>query len=75
MKPYIIAYLGILALSDFNIWGHFLLPGLHCRIKMWAYGVSALRAQSYRWINFWCVILFLMEFGWAFFKLGSRGLF
>ena len=72
---FIIAYLGVVALSGFSNSERFLLPGLPCLIMMWAYGVSTLRAQSYRWINFWCVIVFLMEFGWAFFKLGSRGLF
>ena len=72
---FIIAYLGVVALSGFSNSERFLLPGLPCLIMMWAYGVSTLRAQSYRWINFWCVIVFLMEFGWAYFKLGSRGLF
>ena len=72
---FIVAYLGVVALSGFSNSERFLLPGLPCLIMMWAYGVSTLRAQSYRWINFWCVIVFLMEFGWAFFKLGSRGLF
>ena len=70
-----IAYLGVVALSGFSNSERFLLPGLPCLIMMWAYGVSTLRVQSYRWINFWCVIVFLLEFGWAFFKLGSRGLF
>ena len=72
---FIIAYLGVVALSGFSNSERFLLPGLPCLIMMWAYGISTLRAQSYRWINFWCVIVFLMEFGWAFFKMGSRGLF
>ena len=71
---FVVSYLGVVALSGFSNSERFLLPGLPCLIMMWAYGVSTLRAQSYRWINFWCLIVFLMEFGWAFFKLGSRGI-
>ena len=71
---FVVAYLGVVALSGFSNSERFLLPGLPCLIMMWAYGVSTLRAQSYRWINFWCVIVFIMEFGWAYFKLGNRGL-
>ena len=71
---FVFSYLGVIALSGFSNSERFLLPGLPCLIMMWAYGVSTLRTQSYRWINFWCVIVFLMEFGWAVFKLGSRGI-
>ena len=72
---FVISYLGAVALSGFSNSDRFLLPGLPCLIMMWAYGVSTLRAKSYKLLNFWCIIVFLMEFGWAFFKLGSRGLF
>lgn len=72
---FVIAYLGVVSLSGFSNSERFLLPGLPVLIMMWAYGVSTLRAQTYRMLNFWCVIVFIMEFGWAFFKLGSRGLF
>ena len=70
-----IAYLGVVSLSGFSNSERFLLPGLPGLIAMWAYGVSSLRAETWRFINLWCVVVFLMEFGWAFFKLGSRGLF
>ena len=70
-----IAYLGVVSLSGFSNSERFLLPGLPGLIAMWAYGVSSLRAETWRFINPWCVVVFLMEFGWAFFKLGSRGLF
>ena len=72
---FVIAYLGVVSLSGFANSERFLLPGLPLLIMMWAYGISTLRAQTYRMLNFWCVIVFIMEFGWAFFKLGSRGLF
>ena len=70
-----IAYLGVVSLSGFSNSERFLLPGLPGLIAMWAYGVSSLRAETWRFFNPWCVVVFLMEFAWAFFKLGSRGLF
>ena len=71
---FVIAYLGVISLSGFSNSERFLLPGLPGLIAMWAYGVSGLRAQTYKFLTPWCVVVFLMEFGWAFFKLGSRGL-
>ena len=72
---FVIAYLGVVSLSGFANSERFLLPGLPVLIMMWAYGISSLRAQTYRLLTPWCLIVFAMEFGWAFFKLGSRGLF
>ena len=70
-----ISYLGVVALSSFSNSERFLLPGLPCLILIWAYGVSALRKKTFKLLNPWCVIVVLMEVGWAYFKLGSRGLF
>ena len=72
---FVIAYIGVVSLSGFSSSERFLLPGLPGLIMMWAYGVSALSEKSYRLLTPWCFIVFLMEFGWAFFKLGSRGIF
>ena len=72
---FVIAYLGVVSLSGFSNSERFLLPALPGLIMMWAYGISSLRAKTYKLIAPWCVIVFLMEFAWAFFKLGSRGLF
>lgn len=69
-----IAYLFVIALSGFSNSERFLLPGLPGLILLWSYGISALREKTFRLLNPWCVVVFLMEFGWAFFKLGSRGL-
>lgn len=71
---FVIAYLGVLSLSGFSNSERFLLPGLPCLIMMWAYGISVLREKTFRLLNPWCIVVFLMEFGWAFFKLGSRGI-
>lgn len=71
---FVISYLGVVALSGFSNSERFLLPGLPCIVMMWAYGISTLREKTYRLLTPWCVVVFLMEFGWAFFKLGNRGL-
>lgn len=70
-----ISYLGVVALSGFSNSERFLLPALPCLIMMWAYGISVLRKQTYRFLTPWCFVVFAMEFGWAYFKLGSRSLF
>lgn len=72
---FVFTYLGVVSLSGFSNSERFLLPGLPGLVMMWAWGVSQLREKTWRLMTPWCVIVFLMEFGWAFFKLGSRGLF
>ena len=72
---FLIAYLGVVSMSGFSNSERFLLPGLPCLVMMWAYGISTLRKETYRFLAPWCVIVVLMEVGWAYFKLGSRGLF
>ena len=71
---FVIAYLGVVSLSCFSNSERFLLPGLPCLIMMWAYGVSVLKKWSFKLIPYWCIVVFVMEFAWAYFKLGSRGL-
>lgn len=71
---FVIGYLGVVALSGFSNSERFLLPGLPCLIVFWAYGIAVLDAKSYKWVKYWYVIVPVMEIGWAFFKIGSRGL-
>lgn len=71
---FVAAYLGVVALSGFNNSERFLLPGLPGLVMMWAYGVSTLREKTFKLLTPWCVIVFVMEFAWAYFKLGSRGI-
>ncbi len=71
---FVVAYLGVVSLSGFSNSERFLLPGLPGLIMMWAYGVSTLREKTWKLVTPWCIIVFVMEFAWAFFKLGSRGL-
>lgn len=70
-----VAYLGVISISGFSNSERFLLPGLAGLIPMWAYGVSQLNAKNYRLMRYWFYVVVLMEVGWAYFKLGSRGLF
>ncbi len=70
-----VAYLGIVGISGFSNSERFLLPGLPCLIMIWGYGISTLRPKTFKLLNPWCVVVVAMEFAWAYFKLGSRGLF
>ena len=72
---FVIAYLGIVSLSAFSNSERFLLPGLPCLILIWSYGIATLRKQTYRFLMPWSIVVVLMELAWAYFKLGSRGLF
>lgn len=72
---YTFAYLGVISLSGFGNSERYLLPGLPGLIIMWTYGLSQLRAQSYSLLKYWSIIVVLMEVAWAYFKIGSRGLF
>lgn len=69
-----VSYLGVVSLSGFSNSERFLLPGLPCLIVMWAYGVSTLREKTFKYLTPWCFGVFIMEFSWAIFKLGNRGL-
>ncbi len=70
-----IAYLGIISTSGFANSERFLLPALPVLLIMAAYGITLLNAKNYKFIKIWYWVVPLMSFGWAFFKLGSRGLF
>ena len=70
---FVAAYLGVVALSGFSNSERFLLPGIPGLVMMWAYGVSTLQKKTFKLLTPWCVIVFVMEFAWAYFKLGSRG--
>lgn len=72
---YTIAYLAILSLSGFANSERFLLPALPGLVIIWAYGVANLSKQSLKYLKYWQVVVFIMPLAWAFFKLGSRGLF
>ena len=72
---FVIAYLGIISTSGFSNSERFLLPGLPCLLIMAAYGVTQLNAKNYKFIKIWYWVVPVMAFAWAFFKLGSRGLF
>lgn len=75
LGAFVFAYLGIISVSGFSNSERFLLPGLPVLIMMWAYGVSELRQKPYMIMAGWCFLVVVMEYAWAFFKLGSRGLF
>lgn len=71
---FIVAYLGSVSLSGFANSERFLLPGLPCLVILWSYGISIMNAKNYKWVKYWFLIVPLVEIGWAYFKVGSRGL-
>lgn len=72
---FVFAYLGVVSISGFSNSERFLLPGLPILLIMAAYGVTLLNEKNYRFIKIWYWVVPVMAFAWAFFKLGSRGLF
>lgn len=68
------SYLGIVCLSGFSNSERFVLPALPFLLILAARGVTLLSNNNYRWVKIWYFVLPLMSLGWAFFKLGSRGL-
>lgn len=71
---FVVGYLGVISLSGYVNAERFLLPGLPCLILFWAYGISILNAKNYKFVNYWYVVVVVMEIAWAYFKIGSRGL-
>lgn len=70
---FVVGYLGVISLSGFANSERFLLPGLPCLIVLWAYGISVLDKKNYKFVNYWSVLVVVMEVAWAYFKIGSRG--
>ena len=75
LGSFTIFYLLIVSMSGFANSERFLLPGLPGLLVFAAYGISELNAKSFKFVKIWYVIVVLMQIGWAYFKLGSRGLF
>ncbi|MBR5081422.1 MAG: hypothetical protein IKX35_03145 [Bacteroidales bacterium] len=69
-----IGYLLVVSLSGFANSERFLLLGLPGLLIMAAYGISELTRKSYKWVKIWYVVVVLMQLGWAYFKMGSRGM-
>ena len=74
LGSFTIGYLLVVAMSAFANAERFLLPAVPLLLVFSAYGVSQLNAKNFKFVKAWCFVVFLMEFGWAFFKLGSRGI-
>lgn len=71
---YAISYLGVVSLSGFANSERFVLPGLPILLMFAAYGLTLLDEFYYRWVRVWYWIVPAMSLGWAYFKLGSRGI-
>lgn len=67
-------YLFVVSLSGFANSERFLLPGLPGLLIIAAYGISELTSKSFKWVKVWYAVVVLMQIGWAYFKIGSRGM-
>ena len=74
LGSFVIGYLMVIAMSGFANSERFVLPALPVLIIMWAYGISELNMKKFRFVRIWYIIVPVMEFAWAYFKIGSRGL-
>lgn len=68
-----VGYLGVIALSGYSNAERFHFPTMPLLMMFAAYGVSLLNNKNFKVVKYWTYVVVLMEFGWAFFKLGSRG--
>lgn len=74
IASFTLSYLLVIAMSAFANAERFLLPAVPFLLVFTAYGVTQLNSKSFKLVKYWCFVVVLMEFGWAFFKLGSRGI-
>lgn len=74
MGSFTIGYLLVVAMSAFANAERFLLPAVPFLLAFSSYGVSQLNVKNIKYVNLWCFVVVVMEFSWAFFKLGSRGI-
>lgn len=75
LGSFVVAYLGIVSSSGFANSERFLLPGLPVLLIMAAYGISIMDAKSFKFIKIWYWVVPIMAVAWAYFKIGSRGMF
>lgn len=68
-------YLAVISLSGFSNSERFHFPAIPLLMSFAAYGVSLLNKKYFKFVKIWMYVVVLMEFAWAFFKLGSRGMF
>ena len=71
---FVIGYLGVIAFSGYGNAERFLLPAAPILLILAAYGVAKLSVKSFKFVNYWYIIVVVMEVAWAYFKIGSRGL-
>ena len=71
---YTVGYLLVVAMSAFANSERFLMPVIPMLLVFSAYGISLLNSRNFKYVKFWGYVVILMEFAWAFFKLGTRGL-
>jgi len=69
-----LGYLMVIAFSGYANSERFHMPTLPCVLMIAAYGVSQFNIRTLKFFFYWATLVFVMNFAWAFFKLGGRGL-
>ena len=67
-------YLIVIALSSFAQSERFHLPALPFSLMLAAYGISISGNKQKKWYNYWCMLMFVANIAWAWFKLRGRGM-
>ena len=66
-------YLVVIAFSNFAHSERFHQPALPFELMFAAYGISQLQRKHVKWIDYWMIIIFVANIGWAWIKLAGRG--
>ena len=67
-------YLIVIALSSFAQSERFHLPALPFSLMLAAYGISISGNKQKKWYSHWCMLIFVANIAWAWFKLRGRGM-
>lgn len=72
---FMLCYLCVILSSAFASAERFHVPSFPCQLMFAAYGVTLVNKKNIKFVNLWFYIVPVISIAWAFFKLGSRGLF
>ncbi|MCQ2146347.1 MAG: hypothetical protein MJZ16_02405 [Bacteroidales bacterium] len=74
LVAFMCGYLVVLVFSNFAQSERFHLPALPFELMFASYAITHLRASHVKFFNYWLLVVFVANLGWAWFKLAGRGL-
>lgn len=69
-----LGYLVVLVFSNYAQSERFHIPSLPFELMFAAYGISQFKNKYKNWFTIWLAFIFMVNFGWAWFKLRGRGM-